>query len=110
MHGAARRSIGLSVRWRSPATEPFGRSLRWLAGRERHWEGVMSHSLIAADRSTHIRIVTVALIAVIVFVTALIAAQIGNPDSNMVAANAPTVVKAEKATNWTNRETTGAVR
>jgi len=70
----------------------------------------MSHSLIAADRSTHIRIVAVAAIAIVVFVTVLMAAQFGNPDSNMVTANAPTVVKAEKASSWTNRETTGAVR
>jgi len=70
----------------------------------------MSHSLIAADRSTHIRIVAVAAIAIVVFVTVLVAAQFGNPDSNMVTANAPTVVKAEKASSWTNRETTGAVR
>jgi hypothetical protein len=70
----------------------------------------MSHSLIAADRSTHIRIVAVAAIAVIVLVTALIAAQFGNPDSNIVAANAPTVVKAEKDTAWTRRETTGSMR
>jgi len=70
----------------------------------------MSHSLIAADRSTHIRIVAVAVIAGIVFVTALIAAQVGNPDSSMVTANAPTVVKAEKPSSWTSRDTTGSVR
>ena len=70
----------------------------------------MSHSLIAADRSTHIRIVAVTAVAVIVFVTALIAAQFGNSDSNMVTANAPTVVKAEKASSWSSRVTTGSVR
>jgi len=70
----------------------------------------MSHSLIAADRSTHIRIVAVAVIAVLVLVSALVAAQFGDPGSNMVAANSPAVVKAEKASNWTSRQTTGAVR
>jgi hypothetical protein len=70
----------------------------------------MSHSLIAADRSTHIRIVAVASLAVIVLVSALIAARTGDPTSPMMAANAPPVVKAEKATTWTSLETTGAVR
>jgi len=70
----------------------------------------MSHSLIAADRSTHIRIVAVAAVAVFVFVTALIAVRSGNSDSHMVTANAPTVVKAEKASSWSSRETTGSVR
>jgi len=70
----------------------------------------MSHSLIAADRSTHIRIIAVAAAAIAVFVTALIAAQFGSVDSNMVTANTPTVVKAEKASSWSSRETTGAVR
>jgi len=70
----------------------------------------MSHSLIAADRSTHIRIIAITAIAVVVLVTGLMAAQFGNPDSHMVTANAPTVVKAEKASSWTSRETTGAVR
>lgn len=70
----------------------------------------MSHSLVGADRPTQRRIIGVALAAALVFVTALVAARVGDPDSAIVAAHAPTVVKAEKATNWTNRETTGAVR
>jgi hypothetical protein len=70
----------------------------------------MSHSLVGADRPTQRRIIGVALAAALVFVTALIAARVGDPDGAMVAASAPTVVKAEKATSWTHRETTGAVR
>ena len=70
----------------------------------------MSHSLIAADRRAHIRIVGVALAAALVFVVAFLATRIGDPDSNMLAANAPTVLKAETATTWTHRETRGSVR
>jgi hypothetical protein len=73
----------------------------------------MGYSLIAVDRPTHVRIIAVAVVAAIVFVTVLVAAQVGDPSGNMMAAmaaNAPPVVKAEKATTWTSRETTGAVR
>jgi hypothetical protein len=70
----------------------------------------MSHSLVGADRPTQRRIIGVALAGALVFVAALAAARVGDPDSATVAANGPTVVKAEKATSWTNRETTGAVR
>src|SRR5215212_7880506 len=71
---------------------------------------VMSHSLVGADRPTQRRIVGVALAAAVVFVIVLMAARVGDPDSAVVAANAPPVVKAEKATSWTHRESTGAVR
>jgi hypothetical protein len=70
----------------------------------------MGYSLIAVDRPTHVRITAVAAVAAIVFVTVLVAAQVGDASGNMMAANAPPVVKAEKTTTWTSRETTGAVR
>ena len=70
----------------------------------------MSHSLVGADRPTQRRIVGVALAAAVVFVIVLMAARVGDPDSAVVAANAPPVVKAEKATSWTHRGSTGAVR
>jgi hypothetical protein len=70
----------------------------------------MSHSLVGADRPTQWRIVGVGVAAALVFVIALVGARFGARDSAMLTANAPTVVKAEKATTWTNRETTGAVR
>lgn len=70
----------------------------------------MSHLLIAADRHTHIRIVGVALAAAMVFVVALVAARFGDPNSAVLAAHGPMVVKAEKATNWTDRGSSGAIR
>jgi len=70
----------------------------------------MSHSLVGADRPTQRRVIGVALAAALVFVIALMAARVGDADSAIVAAQAPTVVKAEKATNWSHRETTGSVR
>jgi hypothetical protein len=70
----------------------------------------MSHSIIGADRQTHVRIVAVSCIAAAVFVITLIAARVSDPTSNMLTANAPTVLKAERATVWTSKETTGAAR
>ena len=70
---------------------------------------VMSHSLIAADRATHIRIVSVASAATLALVTALVAARANDPASTLVAA-APTVVKAAKATDWTSRDSNRLVR
>jgi len=69
----------------------------------------MSHSL-PADRHTHFRIIGVAVTGAMVFVMAMAAAGAGKPGAAVVVANAPTVIKAEKATTWTNRETTGTVR
>jgi len=70
----------------------------------------MSHSLVPADRQTHVRVVGVALAGAILVVVAFIAAGASHPGSAVVTANAPTVIKAEKATTFTNRETTRAVR
>ena len=70
----------------------------------------MSHSLLAADRRAHVRIVSASLGIAFVFVAALVAAHVGAPDGQLVAATAPTVIKAEKSTSFTSRETTGAVR
>jgi hypothetical protein len=70
----------------------------------------MSHSLLGADRRTHLRIVGVSLAAVAVLAVALVAAGLREPDSNALVANAPSVIKAEKETTWTSRKTTGAVQ
>jgi hypothetical protein len=70
----------------------------------------MSHSLLGADRRTHLRIVGVSVVAVAVLATALVAAGVREPDSSAVVANAPSVLKPEKETTWTSRTTTGAVR
>jgi hypothetical protein len=68
----------------------------------------MSHSLVGADRSTQVRVVAVACVAATLFVAAMIGARVSDPASNMLVANSPTVIKAEKATTWTSVETTGA--
>jgi hypothetical protein len=65
----------------------------------------MSRSLLAADRNTHLKIVTVSLVAVFGLAAMLTAARVGEPDSKIVSANGPTVVKPEKATTWTSDET-----
>jgi len=70
----------------------------------------MGHSLIAADRSTHIRIISVTCAATVALVTALVAARVNDPASPVVAAAAPTVVKAAKATDWTSRDSSRLVR
>ena len=70
----------------------------------------MSHSLVGADRPTHIRTVVVGVAVAAVFVGALFAARVGDPASPLLVANAPPVMKAEKAVVWTNHETGAAVR
>ena len=70
----------------------------------------MSHSLVGADRPTHIRTVAVGVAVAAVFVGALFAARVGDPESPLLTANAPPVMKAEKAVVWTNHETGAAFR
>ena len=70
----------------------------------------MSHSLIGADRPTQVRVVAVAIAAATLFVAGFIGARVADPGSNMLVANSPTVVKAEKATVWTNNQPRGSVR
>jgi hypothetical protein len=70
----------------------------------------MSHSLVGADRSTQVRVVAVACAAATLFVAAMIGARVADPSNNTLAANAPTVFKAEKATVWTSNDVSGAVR
>jgi hypothetical protein len=70
----------------------------------------MSHSLLGADRRAHVRIVAASLAIAFVFVAALVAARVGEPDGPMLTANSPSVIKAEKSTSFSSRETAGAVR
>jgi len=73
-------------------------------------ECVMSHSLIGADRPTQVRVVAVAVAAATLFVAGFIGARVADPGGNMLVANSPTVVKAEKATVWTSNKADGAFR
>jgi len=70
----------------------------------------MSHSLIAADRRAHTRIVGVAVAFALVFVVVGLAVRMGDAGGGLVAANSPTVLKAETTSAWSHRETTGSVR
>jgi hypothetical protein len=70
----------------------------------------MTHSLIGADRNTHLKIVVVALVGAIAVVTVGIAARVS--DSGAMTAQVKTdgpVLKAGKPATFTTRETT-AVR
>jgi hypothetical protein len=99
------------IAWAIDGAEPSGRlDVDFGTVGETTRRRVMSHSLVGADRPTQWRVIGVALVAAFVFITALIAARFGDPDGAVVASGAPTVVKAEKATSWTHRETTGSVR
>jgi hypothetical protein len=64
----------------------------------------MNHSLLSADRGTHVKIVVVALFAALTVVIAGISAHVSEP-SNMTAAKANgTVVKAGAPAVYSNRE------
>jgi hypothetical protein len=70
----------------------------------------MTHSLIGADRNTHLKIVVVALVGAIAVVTVGIAARVS--DTSAMTAQVKTdgpVLKAGKPATFTTRETT-AVR
>jgi hypothetical protein len=65
----------------------------------------MNHSLLSADRGTHVKIVVVALVAALTVVIAGITAHVSEP-GNMTAAvkaNGP-VVKAGAPAVYSNRE------
>lgn len=66
----------------------------------------MNHSIVTADRNTHLKILVVALIAAIMVVTVGIAARLGTSGIELAGVNAPVkvgVVKADKPIVWTSR-------
>jgi hypothetical protein len=65
----------------------------------------MNHSLLSADRGTHVKIVVVALIGALVVVVAGISAHVSNAGNMTVAikANGP-VVKAGTPAVYSNRD------
>jgi len=63
----------------------------------------MAHSLLGADRTTHLKILAVALVAGVVFVMVGVAAHLGDFETaGAMMANQP-VVKANKSTIFTTR-------
>lgn len=66
--------------------------------RKRNWADIMSHSLIGADRNTHLKIVAVSLVAAIVVIVVGITAR--GTDNG---AAAQTAVKAGKPSTYTAR-------
>jgi hypothetical protein len=67
----------------------------------------MSHSLIGADRSTHFKIVAVALVSAIVLVVVGITARVTETDSASARLQAEgPVLKAGKPATFTTRDTT----
>ena len=64
----------------------------------------MNYTLMTADRTTHLKVVAVSLIASIVIVVGVIAARPSLPDmSTQLEARAP-VLKAGKPVIWTSSE------
>ena len=61
----------------------------------------MDHSLLTAGRSTHVKIVIVALLGAIVVVSVGIAAHVGTP---LPGAPAATVLKAGQPASFTERD------
>jgi hypothetical protein len=65
----------------------------------------MNHSLLSADRGTHLKIVVVALVAALTVVIAGVSAHVSEPGNMTTAskANGP-VLKAGAPTVYSNRE------
>ena len=63
----------------------------------------MAHSLLGADRTTHLKILVVALVAGAIFVMVGVGAQLGDFETaGAMMQNGP-VVKASKPTTFTTR-------
>ncbi len=73
----------------------------------------MNHSIVTADRGTHLKIVVVALVGAIAVVSVGIAARLGSVDlgTDVIAGNRADhtvkvgTVKATKAATWTSADT-----
>jgi hypothetical protein len=63
----------------------------------------MSHSLLTADRGTHLRIVAVSLACATVFVGGMIAARLTNLTPGVERAEAPVIIKAGEPVQWSNQ-------
>jgi hypothetical protein len=72
-------------------------------------EGSMNDSLLSADRNTHIKIVSVALIAAILVVATAISARLTNGAADRLDAIGP-VVKAGTAAAFTRSDVLPRVR
>jgi len=63
----------------------------------------MAHSLIGADRITHLKIFAVALVAGVVFVMVGVAAHVGDFETAGTMMQDRPVLKAQKSTIFTTR-------
>jgi hypothetical protein len=64
----------------------------------------MTHSLIGADRNTHLKIVVISLIAATLLVGVGISARVADSATEQLQATGP-VLKAAKPAMWTGTET-----
>jgi hypothetical protein len=76
-----------------------------------HWGNAMNHSILTADRSTHLKIVVVALVGAIAVVSVGVAARLSsvNLGTDIVASRQAGdvkvgVVKATKSVTWTSSQ------
>jgi len=65
----------------------------------------MNWSLYTADRATHLKIVVVALVAATLIAGFSITVRGLNLGTDILTAQAPTVVKPDNLTAWTSRDT-----
>lgn len=66
----------------------------------------MNHSLVTADRTTHLKIVVLSLIAAIVVVLVGLTARLAETGTATARIEAPVVVKAGTPATYTSRATT----
>ena len=69
----------------------------------------MNHSLLTADRNTHVRIIAVSAACVMVFLAGLAGFRVSSFDQ-LAGTERPAVVKASTLTTWTAQQPTTSVR
>jgi hypothetical protein len=70
----------------------------------------MNHSLITADRGTHIRMLMASAACVTVFIAVLVGFQVARDTGQVARFDGATVIKAGQPTAMTNRDTSRMVR
>ena len=94
----------VAATWSATSFEPVHAFSRPMAGTSKRY--AMNHSIVTANRNTHLKIVVVALVAAIMVVSVGIAARISTSGLELAGVN-PTpvtagVVKAAKPVVWTD--------
>ena len=95
----------VAATWSAMKFKPVQAFARPMAGTSKRY--AMNHSIVTANRNTHVKIVVVALVAAIMVVSVGIAARLSTSGLELAGVNPSPVtagvVKASKPVVWTDR-------